>query len=705
MAKDNPFNLFNNDSSNSSSFASREQNTNDIAKTMQDIRQTISDLRDILQRLSKDNQLLADLDNKIIKAQQDGQNAQKQLATALHNWNISNKKAINYATKHPTPTSSQLKYLSKLSNTAIADENLVKQWRDVVNKQNQLQSWYKSARNTVDLKIQQRDQERQNLSSQISSGRKNIHNLRNQRQQSLIDDINAQFKDSKLSKAFYDKFVRSDKLGLTTKGQVVGAGMSTALQTQDRFIRKLVLSLGQLPIFQKVGKSLIQLGGIFALHGASKLFGKDQNLGSRFSGLVEILGGGLLALMPVLGTAFGHIAGEMIAQLLGRKLLAKAFTNLLKGNVAGSVSSLSGFGKIGALLSKFVPFFTKVLGPLAGLVSVFQSIKNLFSGKSKGTDWFNLFSGIALILAPFFGPAAPIVAGIAGILQGITAIIDNWKGIKNWFKDHWPFGKDKIQNDGGSGKNYTISPSYNKVGVAHVDGAMKWQDAGRMSTWSKDGWDYYRFGGNPANMGQGKWIGIDTSKYSKEQLNAFAKRGMYNLEALQGGNGIQIADTFYNDAIAGRKGSNILLQTAAARMRQMGHGDLIITSALASATSDHSKSIFGHGGGQTFDFNAKDLSPEQAIQYARDLKSTGLFSHAQAEYNSDVGEWHIDARLSDQAYNELNKQAQKANEDNRPINQMVAEQKKQQPAQTEFDNIINNNLAISRGMFEKANYR
>lgn len=702
MAKDNPFNLYNNDSSNPSSFQAHQQN---VSKFTNDIKDIEDSIQQYLQDLSK-------LVQSRVAAEQ---NYNKLLQTANNYYNS--------LPSGPLSKSAQLAlqaYINQLNGRA-------KTLNDTTKDINQVQQTLQQLKGSLD----------QNKSD-LEQAKKDYYK---NKQTKVFQDINSQFQDTKLTRVFYKKFMDKNSRELTTQGKVVGAGMSAVLQNQDRFIRKLVLSLGQLPIFQKVGRSLIQLGGIVALHGASKLFGKDQTLRGRFSGLMEILGGGLLALMPVLGTAFGHIAGEMLVQLLGRKLLAKAFINLLKGGkivqgastvakgaqtattagkVAGTVSSLSGFGKIGALFGKFVPFFTKVLGPLAGLVSIIHGAVNLFSGKGKVTDWGYLISGIALVLAPFFGPTAPIVAGVAGILQGITTIIDNWKSIKSRLKELWPFGKDKIKNDGGSGKNYTISPSYNKVGVTNVDKAIKWQNAGKMQTFTnaEGTWDYYRFGGSPDNMGQGYWLEpeFNSKAWSKEQLNNFAKRGMYNLEALQGGNGVQIANTFYNDAMAGRKGSNILLQTAAARMKQMGHGDLILTSALASATSGHAKGYFGHSGGQTFDFSAKGLSKEQAIQYAKDLKSTGLFSHTQAEYNRKTGEWHIDARFSDQAYNELNKQAQKANEDKRPINQtvaeqkkpinqMVAEQKKQQPAQIEFDNVINNSLAISKGIFEKANYR
>ena len=49
MAKDNPFNLFNNDSTQSSSFQARQQ-------TQQDMFKTVHDLLDSMKDLSKANQ-------------------------------------------------------------------------------------------------------------------------------------------------------------------------------------------------------------------------------------------------------------------------------------------------------------------------------------------------------------------------------------------------------------------------------------------------------------------------------------------------------------------------------------------------------------------------------------------------------------------------------------------------------------------------
>ena len=545
----------------------------------------------------------------------------------------------------------------------------------------------------------------------------------------VFHDLEHQFNgNTPLAKAFYTRFV--NKQGqISPTGQVVGAGMAATLQAQDRFIRKLVLSLAQLPIFQTLGRSLVQLGGVFALHGLSRFIGKDNTPLERLGGFLEMLGGGLLALVPTLATMFGHVAGEVLAQLVGKKLLANYYTKLLAGSsasaVAGSTTVATQVGtktiqvattgtsvgsqivsrqssKLG-LIAKFSPILRglgKLVPVLSSIASIGAGISNIRSGERKGLGYTQLAAGILFFLAPLFGPAAPFVAGLATIVQLVTSIIDMMGDRSKESKE----SKEKPPVLGFLEKEHK-SPTYSKVTqdslATYIPKTLV--DVNKPQTWSKGTWDYHRYGDSSK---QKLGIDIDSTKYTKEQLNTWASQGLYNLEALRGGNGIKIANTFERDAMAARKGSNILLSLAASRMRELGYNDLIITSALSSKKSIHGTGPTGHRGGQTFDFSGAGLTKSQALKYAADLKSTGLFSHAQAEYDRRTGQWHIDARLDDKSYEVLNQQAEKANSYKSPkqVNKAVTEQQKQAPGDSALNKIINDNLTLSNSIFGQANY-
>ena len=123
-----------------------------------------------------------------------------------------------------------------------------------------------------------------------------------------------------------------------------------------------------------------------------------------------------------------------------------------------------------------------------------------------------------------------------------------------------------------------------------------------------------------------------------------------NLEELKGGRRWQISsESFIEDIPFARKGVSKLLDRICDEIGE----DLVITSALGTINSPHSKSISRSGASHYNPKNPKldiggGLSVDKAKELQRKLKNTGLFSRVEVEVDGTTA--HLDVQFKESAF-------------------------------------------------------
>ena len=183
-------------------------------------------------------------------------------------------------------------------------------------------------------------------------------------------------------------------------------------------------------------------------------------------------------------------------------------------------------------------------------------------------------------------------------------------------------------------------------------------------------------------------------------------KGLHGLETLQGSGNVRIDyNSFLTDATVARVGTSQILRAVGGKMAAQGYGPLMITSAMGTDKSPHAPGKTSHYTGQTLDFRSPQ-SYAEADKMARDLKATGYFSHAEAEYDRKLKTWHVDARIADEAYLAL-KKAQKKQETHEQQQKQVQLQKtsprvKEAPGTAKVTDVINGSLGLRNSIYDPA---
>lgn len=546
---------------------------------------------------------------------------------------------------------------------------------------------------------------------QLNQTQKKLEKLEKKRSK-VIDDLTKKFGSSNVAKIFAGKYVGKD-------GKISQEGKFTAkrMQDQDRFIRKLVRSLGTLPIFQKAGRAFQQFGTLMLIRGVSQ-----WRHGEKLAGAGSIAGGlGIMAL-PVLALKFADIIGRQIA-----KGLVKLF---LKGDMWGKVfragqgikGGLSTAGQwIGNLAKSPIgkgtvggALLPAILGLLGG-ISLWSDSENIKkegkggSGILKGMAVGTIAAGVASALAVVVGSTLAVPLAAIG-----TALFALGKAVQHpeWFDQLKTLiykipGIKPVTDFFGKVLAPKVDKPYTKeqIAAAKLTGVpVKDVSATQPHEIKSTRFRILQFGSSAGETGTTK---VPVGQlYSKEALESMARKGGHGIEPIRTGGGVTLADTFYNDARVGRTGSSALLQAAQARMAAKGYGGMLITSAMASRTSSHALGLRGHGLGQKFDIDASGMSEAQAVQYAKDLYSTGYFSHAEAEYDKKTKQWHIDARISDKAYEVYEKKQQEQYQQRPTTPTKSSSIAKEPPGTDKFTPIpsVNSQGNVKGGQFCAVNY-
>lgn len=508
--------------------------------------------------------------------------------------------------------------------------------------------------------------------------------------------LGANFRNSKVVKAFASKYVDP------TTGTISQKGESTAqqIQMQDKFVRKLVQSFAALPIFAKAGRAFQQLGMMTMMSGVAKF--RQGGLGNQLLGLGQIGLGLAEYLAPAMASAFGTVMTEVVA-----KKISEAVT---LGMIKGSAGKVGGFvGKLALPLAVLgaIGFGTKDLGKQADRYAATGQTGKARATKAAqgGLAATGLIGAIGMAIAAIIGaPLAPIIAAtaaIAGVTYLIGKNVDKIFGFfataKSWLTKLF----DKI-NPWGKGDKHSeapaladkVNPYYTQqnVDTSKLVQAVANKKVGKPSEFQTDRFRIIQYGTSNFETGGYTVLG---SQYSKEQLEAMGAAGKGNLETLKG---LNLANTFTNDARVARAGSSAILQAVQAKTGE----SLLITSAMASKTSTHQKGLKGHEAGQKFDFSAAGLNEAQAKAKAAKLYATGYFSHAEAEYDKETKQWHIDARISDAAYKTLEGIQKQQQDEKIKSLQKTSPRVKEAPGTAKVADVVNGSLGLRNSLYGPA---
>ena len=513
------------------------------------------------------------------------------------------------------------------------------------------------------------------------------------RRDKVFNSFSKKFGSSKIAEVFRDKFVSKD--GTLKEG---GQFTSDALQAQDKFIRKLVFSLGQLPIFNKIGQGFSQLGRILFLKSLSDF--KKGNIGD---GLGALITASVVAAAPVMGQWIGNVAGYATGNLVAEALSNKMGTLLTKLLTVLPATLLVATGLM-------------VAGITYGLSKDLDKLAKSRSGKqaeitktaSRSTKFYGIVAGVAIAIAGIFSSVlSPIALTCLGIAAGISAIasgmsyvvgrylpdiLESSNKLSNWWKKHMPswLGGDNSPNK----PNSNVTVGNEKIVSAQGNVA-----SGKAQRFTSGNFDIVRFGNSQGQRG----TRLNGSIYSKSELENMGRSGRGGLETLVAGGGVSVdSNSFTNDGRVARVGSSAILKAAQSKMATLGYGNMVLTSATASSSSGHAQGKLGHSGGQKFDINGRGMSEGQAVNYAKNLQSTGYFSHAEAEYDKGTKQWHIDARVSDESYKKLEKlQKKETQTENRGIS--TVPKPKQAPTNKALSQVVNESMCLPNGIYKKAN--
>ena len=140
--------------------------------------------------------------------------------------------------------------------------------------------------------------------------------------------------------------------------------------------------------------------------------------------------------------------------------------------------------------------------------------------------------------------------------------------------------------------------------------------------------------------------------YSRADAIQHAKADSRLESIAGGGTGWSCAATFENDITYATEGTSALLDAVVAKIRETKPGfELLVTSALGTASSPHSKRIRNsHYNPDNvkldFDKSTWNGKPED---FAKALMNTGYFQFAVVEWHKNGKGWHIDAMFKPEA--------------------------------------------------------
>ena len=563
----------------------------------------------------------------------------------------------------------------------------------------------KTAQLATRLKQQQekaRQQEEKEFEATVKELETTAVNNFNKRQK-VIDGLAKRFGSTKVAQAF----AQSPQMLIGPDGQMTSKGERKAeqLEMQSKFIRRLVQAFATLPIFDKAGRAIQQLGLMTMMSGVARfrqggIKNQLQGIGTVGLGLAEYLA-------PALASAFGTVMTTVVA----KKIEEAVMLGSLKGGMGMGTSMKLAWAKIammnartgGGLVKGGAAISLAGLG-IAGASSLFGDRRTaLAQGKTGKANALGILGGgvalagigaaIAAVIAGVFAPVTVTIAAIGGVLfligKNIDKIVGWFTTAKDWLSKQFdkinPFNKGDKSNP-----SYTGMPVGTEEVVQAVSG--KKVDPKAVHTFSTDRFNIYQYGSSRGERGGATVMG---SKYTRAQLEQMGREGKGGLETLHG---LRLADTFYNDARVARAGSSAILQAVQAKTGI----PLTITSAMASKTSGHALGKLGHEGGQKFDFSASGMNAQQALQYAQTLYATGYFSHAEAEYDKKTGQWHIDARIADQAYKAV-EDIQKGKQQEKQVQlQKTSPRVKEAPGTAKVADVINGSLGLRNSLYGPA---
>lgn len=533
------------------------------------------------------------------------------------------------------------------------------------------------------------------LQKQLNQTQKKLEKLEKKRSK-VVDDLTKKFGSSNVAKVFAGKYVDKD-------GKISKEGEKTAqrMQRQRTFIKSLVSELARLPIFQKAGRAFQQFGLMNVFAGISKI--RKGGFGNIVAGSGQTLFGLGIMLVPALATAFGTVMSTIVAN----KIAEAVALGTMKGNAGsggggfwfggkGKRTGLRGAPKtaLGRAAIKMMGSpagrLMRKAGPL-GLLTAGLTLWDMFdiAGQSRtkadrGDRRGAVKSGLAAVgvggfgllgtaIGSLGGPVGAMIGGTLGIMLGekFRELSDAtnepawYRKIINFFM-RFPWFKKK---NGDKDSNVVINKGKITAPTSNLGIKGGAVDPNKPTSVWKDpqsGAIGYVYG---SSKGQGsKLATVYGRNYTKPQLERMAANGLGGLEVLRGSEFSNISyGDFQNDALAARQGTSQILGIIGRKMFQQGFGKLRVTSAMGSATSPHSMSQgpnkVDHYAGQKVDLALSQYyqNEKRAKEYAARLKATGYLSEATAEKRGGV--WHIDARISDEAYEALRKKEVQAFKD------------------------------------------
>ena len=513
--------------------------------------------------------------------------------------------------------------------------------------------------------------------------------------QKVINNIEKRFGSARIAQAFRAQYMNKENK-ITPEGEKT----AVLMQRQQVFIRRLVQAIGSLPVFQKVGRAFQQLGVMTMMSGIAKF--RQGGIKNQLQGVGQTLLGLGVYLAPAMASAFGTVMTNIVA----KKIIEAVAIGTMKGNLGGG----GGLGKYtGRLAGGAILGGLTAWGASSLEADQHQALAQGQTGKANALGMLRggvLVAGFgAAIAAAIAGVFAPITLTVAGIAVALFAI-GKLLNAPEWFSR---FNKDKK-----GGGNNRPNPSWTRqdVGKGYELLAPTGTDPGKQKIIKTDRFDIYRYGDSSLQTGKGaslllrKGGAINPTRYTRKQLEEWGSKGYHGLETLQGSGNVRIDyGSFLTDATVARVGTSQILRAVGGKMAAKGYGPLMITSAMGTDKSPHAPGKTSHYTGQTLDFRSPQ-SYAEADKMARDLKATGYFSHAEAEYDRKLKTWHVDARIADEAYLALEK-AQKKQETHEQQQKQVQLQKtsprvKEAPGTAKVTDVINGSLGLRNSLYGPA---
>ena len=557
------------------------------------------------------------------------------------------------------------------------------------------------------------------------SGRVSSYASITRQQRTTVNQLlGANYKNTKVARAFAAQFVDAKTSDVSQAGEMT----AQRIQNQDRFIHRLVRAFATLPIFSKAGRAFQQLGVMTMTSGVARF--RQGGLKNQALGIGQFAGGLAEYFAPQLASL---LVNGIIAAITMRTAI-RAIATAVGGGAAEAVAGSSFISTLWTTIKeaflRALPYIARALPPLIIAAGTAMATMDLWGRgeaykkssnkrdramgeQMQGFSIMTAVAGAGAVLASAAAaagaaaaaPIAVLLAGIAGATYLIGRNIDKiWHGVdtfvgwivgfKNWLGERLkhlnPFHKDDDDKNGKKNPSFMGIP----IGIDQIIQSVSGKNVKPtdVHTFSTDRFNIYQYGSSQGERGGATVMG---HKYTKEQLEAMGAAGKGGLETLQG---LNLANTFYNDARVARTGSSAILQAVQAKTGV----PLTITSAMASSTSGHALGKLGHEGGQKFDFSAAGMDKKQALQYAQTLYATGYFSHAEAEYDKKTGQWHIDARISDQAYKTVEEIQKQTEQQKQAELKKTSPRVKEAPGTAKVTDVVNGSLGLRNSLYGPA---